>query len=149
VDANGQALTPNRISSSLLYEWFTARRQACAWSGVRWAHLDARGLGATVSHLARAYPRIGAIHRSNTRDLAMLGPYGGTGLHSSPVWVARCGSKLAHSVHSSPDSANQPGHLEVSTLERFNNFREASFGVGFPSWCGAESGMCPPTRYFA
>ena len=129
METNEQALTPNRISSSLLYEWFTARRQACAWLSVCWAHVDAGSLGETVSHLGKGYLRIGAIYRSNARGLAMRSRYGATGLRPSPVWVAGRGGNLARSVRPSPDPATQPGHLEVATLERFNNVHEASFVV--------------------
>jgi len=130
VEANGQALTPNRISSSLLYEWFTARRQAYAWSSVRWAHVDAGSLGETVSHLGKGYPRIGAIYRSNVRDSAMCSRYETIGLPPSPASVGERGGNLARSVHPLPDPATQPGHREVPTLERFNSVHEANFAVG-------------------
>ena len=122
-------MTPNRISSSLLYEWFTARRQACAWLSVRWAHVDAGSLGETVSRLGKGYPRIDAIYRSNARGPAMRSRYGATGLRPSPVSVVGRGGKLARSVHPLPDPATQPGHREVATLERFNNPYQSSFAV--------------------
>ena len=148
MDMNEQALTPNRISSSLLYEWFTTRRHACAWLGDRWTHVDAGSSGEMASHLGKGYPRIGVVCRSNARGSAVRSRNDTSGSHASSPTVAGRAGNLTRSLCPSPQVVTPPGHVKVSTLERFKNVHEVSFTGGSPRWGGRESGCAFPPGVF-
>lgn len=92
-----------------------------------------------MSDLGKGHTRIGDEYPSIAGDPGMFSPYGVSGLHPGPAFVARRGGSLARSVRPWPNSVTQTGYLEVSTLERFNPVASASS----PGW---STGRATQTR---